>query len=46
MAFKGGIIAAILVLTSATGFSQKTDSLINKLDSLKKQADTTGQKMP
>lgn len=44
MTFKAGIIAATLVLTSVTGFSQKTDSLINKLDSLKKQTDTTGQK--
>ncbi len=43
MTLKAGIIAAIIGLTSITGFSQKTDSLINELDSLKKQTDTTGQ---
>ena len=43
MALKTGSIATIIVFMSITGFSQKTDSLINKLDSLKQQTDTTGQ---
>lgn len=43
MTFKAGLIAAIIGLIPVIGFTQKTDSLINKLDSLKKQSDTTGQ---
>jgi membrane-associated phospholipid phosphatase len=43
MTFKAVIIVAIIGLSPVTGFTQKTDSLINKLDSLKKQTDTTGQ---
>lgn len=43
MRFKVGIIAVIIGVISVTGFSQNTDSLINKLDSLKQQTDTTGQ---
>ena len=44
MPFRIIIIIAAVILTSVSGFSQQTDSLINKLDSLKKQTDTTGQK--
>lgn len=43
MTFKAGIVVFIIALTPVIGFTQKTDSLINKLDSLKKQTDTTGQ---
>lgn len=38
------VIVAIIILLPIIGFSQKTDSLINKLDSLKKQTDTISQK--
>lgn len=37
------LIAAIIGLLPSLSFSQKTDSIITKLDSLKKQTDTTGQ---
>jgi membrane-associated phospholipid phosphatase len=40
---KIGLIAAIILCLSSTGFSQNTDSLVHKLDSLKKQTDTTAQ---
>ncbi len=43
MRLKAGCITFIIAFLSFTGFSQKTDSLINKLDSLKQQTDTTGQ---
>src|SRR3954469_4138417 len=42
MGLKSGFIVIITALCSFTGFSQQ-DSLINQLDSLKKQTDTTGQ---
>ena len=44
MRFKKGIIIAVIGLLPFAGFSQNTDSLINKLDSLKKETDTLGQK--
>lgn len=43
MRFKTGFIAALIALLPVAGFSQKTDTLSNKLDSLKKQTDTAGQ---
>jgi membrane-associated phospholipid phosphatase len=43
MKIKCWLIAAIAGLLTSTGFSQKKDSVITKLDSLKKQTDTTGQ---
>lgn len=43
MLLKAGIIAVVATFITVNGFSQKTDSLINKLDSLKQQADTAGQ---
>ena len=43
MNFKVVVIAFVISLAPTIGFSQKTDTLINKLDSLKKQTDTTGQ---
>ena len=36
-------LAAIISLLPIIGFSQRPDSVINKLDSLKKQTDTVGQ---
>ncbi len=44
MGLKTGWIAVIIGFLPFTGFSQQTDSLINKLDSLKLQTDTTGQR--
>ncbi len=41
---KKGVAVVIISLFSTIGYGQQTDSLINKLDSLKKQTDTTGQK--
>ena len=43
MGLKIKFIIAVAVVLPVIGFSQKTDSLINKLDSLKQQTDTTGQ---
>ncbi len=43
MGLKAGLIVILIALLPFKGFSQQTDSLINKLDSLKKQTDTTGQ---
>lgn len=43
MKLKTGFIAFVIALLPYIGYSQKSDSLINKLDSLKKQTDTTGQ---
>lgn len=43
MGLKTGWIAVIIGFLPFTGFSQQTDSLINKLDSLKQQTDSTGQ---
>jgi len=37
------LIIVLFSLIPAISYSQNTDTLINKLDSLKKQADTTGQ---
>lgn len=37
------IIAAIIIVLPQLGISQNTDTLLNKLDSLKKQTDTAGQ---
>ncbi len=43
MGLKPGLIAAIIGILPVIGYTQKTDSLINKLDSLKEQTDTAGQ---
>ena len=43
MGLKTGFIVALIGFVPVIGFSQKADSLINKLDSLKQQTDTTGQ---
>lgn len=43
MQMKCWLIAAIIGFLPSLSFSQKTDSIITKLDSLKKQTDTTGQ---
>lgn len=43
MGVKNGLISIIIGLLPVIGFCQKADSLINKLDSLKQQTDTTGQ---
>jgi membrane-associated phospholipid phosphatase len=43
MRFKFGFVAAIITFLPAIGFCQDTDTLTNKLDSLKQQTDTTGQ---
>jgi membrane-associated phospholipid phosphatase len=37
------VIACLVSVASTTGYSQQTDTIANKLDSLKKQTDTTGQ---
>lgn len=42
MQLKRGFIAVVIALLPVIGFSQRTDTVINKLDSLKKQTDTTG----
>ncbi len=39
-----GFFGILIMILPILGMSQKTDSLINKLDSLKEQTDTTGQK--
>ena len=44
MQMKRWFVAAIIGLLPILGFSQKPDSVITKLDSLKKQTDTAGQK--
>jgi membrane-associated phospholipid phosphatase len=44
MRLKDGFIVVLLAVLPVFGYSQKSDSLINKLDSLKQQSDTTGQK--
>lgn len=43
MQLKSGFIIAIISLLPIAGFTQQPDSVSNKLDSLKKQSDTTGQ---
>ncbi|MCW3112433.1 MAG: phosphoesterase PA-phosphatase related protein [Segetibacter sp.] len=43
MQFKSGFVAGLIFMLPIIGFSQKADSVVNKLDSLKKQSDTTGQ---
>lgn len=43
MQVKRGFIAAIIFVLPIISFSQKSDTVVNKLDSLKKQSDTTGQ---
>lgn len=44
MQIKCWLVAAIIGLLPAVSYSQKPDSVITKLDSLKKQTDTTKQK--
>jgi membrane-associated phospholipid phosphatase len=44
MRFVARFIVGFLWLVPFTGYAQQKDSLINKLDSLKKQTDTTGQR--
>lgn len=44
MRFVASFIVLSIWLIPFTGFTQRTDTLINKLDSLKKQSDTTGQR--
>lgn len=41
---KNAFISVLIGLLPVPGVCQKTDSLINKLDSLKQQTDTTGQR--
>ncbi len=43
MRLKNRILALLIMILPILSMGQKTDSLINKLDSLKKQTDTTGQ---
>jgi membrane-associated phospholipid phosphatase len=43
MQIKCWLVIAIISLSSSVSFSQKPDSVITKLDSLKKQSDTTKQ---
>ena len=43
MVFKNAVISGLIFLLPLISFSQTPDSVTNKLDSLKKQTDTTGQ---
>ncbi len=43
MRLKNRILALLIMILPILSMGQKTDSLINKLDSLKKETDTTGQ---
>jgi membrane-associated phospholipid phosphatase len=43
MGIKNGLLALVIMILPILSIGQKTDSLINKLDSLKEQTDTTGQ---
>jgi membrane-associated phospholipid phosphatase len=43
MQVKSRFVAALIFLLPIVSFSQRADTVINKLDSLKKQSDTTGQ---
>lgn len=42
MNIRKGIVATVLLLAALTGFSQKPDTLIKKLDSLSKKTDSSG----
>jgi hypothetical protein len=44
MQFVRQLVLAIIMLVPFFCYAQNTDTLINKLDSLKQQTDTTGQK--